>query len=121
MTAVSVGHGLRHLDVHQIVTEPRQYTRLEVSQVRHTVRSDVIEWALMPSTTIDRRTPRPGGRGQNVPAEAARLLIIFWGSFPALRPLLDKGFPLTHDGLGHLLRLLDFDLAFRAGNLYPRL
>ena len=39
---------------------------------------------------------------------------------PALLPLLAPGFPRTHDGLGHLFRIVELDRALRAGVLYPR-
>jgi hypothetical protein len=50
-----------------------------------------------------------------------RLVIVLWASLPAVLPLLAPGLPSTHDGLGHLFRLLDFDLTFRAGAFFPRL
>jgi len=39
---------------------------------------------------------------------------------PALMPLMQPGFPATHDGLMHLYRLLEFDTLVRSGVLYPR-
>lgn len=39
---------------------------------------------------------------------------------PALLPLVQPGFPATHDGLMHLYRLLEFDSLVRSGVLYPR-
>ncbi len=66
---------------------------------------------------------RKPGRGNPASpiAEAVRCLVLLLGCFPAIQPLIAKGLPNTHDGVGHLFRLLDFDLAFRSGDFYPRL
>lgn len=41
-------------------------------------------------------------------------------SFPALRPLMEAGYPEGHDSLVHLFRLVEFHRLFSDGELYPR-
>ena len=49
------------------------------------------------------------------------LLMALLLTLPALWPLLAlQGLPATPDGPHHLFRLLDFDLALRGDDLYPR-
>ncbi len=55
------------------------------------------------------------------PAEALRLVVVLWASVGAIQPLLAPGLPSSHDAEGHLYRLFEFDLVFRAGNFFPRI
>ncbi|HVB96300.1 MAG TPA: glycosyltransferase family 39 protein, partial [Chloroflexota bacterium] len=56
------------------------------------------------------------------PAEALRLLVVLYASLPAILTLLGKGIQGgTHDGGDHLYRLLDLDVTFRSGVLFPRI
>ena len=50
---------------------------------------------------------------------------VLWGllallALPALWPLLSEGFPKTHDGSVHLIRLFLLDEQVRSGNFFPR-
>ncbi|MFZ4850279.1 MAG: 6-pyruvoyl-tetrahydropterin synthase-related protein, partial [Caldilinea sp.] len=50
---------------------------------------------------------------------------VLWGvlallALPALWPLLSEGFPKTHDGSVHLIRLSLLDEQVRSGNFFPR-
>jgi len=47
-------------------------------------------------------------------------LLVFLLTVPAVLPLLQPGYPATHDGLHHLYRLYDLDWAMRGGIFYPR-
>ncbi|HUX88536.1 MAG TPA: glycosyltransferase family 39 protein, partial [Chloroflexota bacterium] len=56
------------------------------------------------------------------PLEALRLLFVLCASMPAILTLFGKGLQGgTHDGGDHLYRLLDLDVTFRSGVLFPRI
>ncbi|HUX86258.1 MAG TPA: 6-pyruvoyl-tetrahydropterin synthase-related protein, partial [Chloroflexota bacterium] len=64
---------------------------------------------------------RADSPSHNPLAEALRFLAVMWACLPAIQPLFVPGLPNTHDGEGHLFRLLDFDLTWRAGAFFPRI
>ena len=47
-------------------------------------------------------------------------MIVLIGATIAVTPLLPAGLVPTHDGVGHLYRLMDFDLIVQSGDLWPR-
>ena len=49
------------------------------------------------------------------------LLVLTALSLPALSDLLKPGYFSSHDGIGHIIRLSEFDIALHDGNFPPRI
>ncbi len=50
-----------------------------------------------------------------------KAFVVIFVFFAMLKPMIHVGYPLTHDGIGHLARMANYYLAVRQGQTPPRI